>query len=598
MSGGIWLPGSFDVLRATIAPWKIAPDHSGKLTKVFARRGKVSQYAYGTGYDTSLWRPGWQKGYVCSWWSGRIVMDRDADGFEELLERLGIPPSPVRVNTGRPGGYQLHYNGRGLAWEDWPAQRPLYAPDGTHVGDLKTCGFVPVPGSRHPDGGFYQMGAGAGGEGDELPWLPGYKAEIDADQEGLGHRCSGVDRGAEGWGRNCELYALKKRLFREEMIDEDDPRMAERILAANEEFRVPLLESEVWHTVLKIKAWVRHGHYNPEPLTYADLYPGGAPGGQAPQPAGRDVCPGSGISVPKEEVKEDLDRAIQASRYVKKCSDLRKAGPPKRLDTVARLQAKLKAEQDAHPRSADWAAAPPRSMEVYLDLAELATGALEAGAQYAQADASALLADPGGPWREQLEWLTRGNGAPLIEYHGGLAYLLSDPVAAEQPRYPGAPPGTDPKAGRSFGTRLDQLIVLIRSTPGGDQLTQREVARVINHPWFREEFGLREFRYVSVSAMSAHHVKQRKAGTVRIITPAVRYREGHIWHLDTAAVYRTGLRFGPGDELGALLAHGIVTALGGITRRARAAVPSPFEAAATEISLDGPQYPLEGEERE
>ena len=68
--------------------------------------------------------------------------------------------------------------------------------------------------------------------------------------------------------------------------------------------------------------------------------------------------------------------------------------------------------------------------------------------QYAQADASALLADPGGPWREQLEWLTRGNGAPLIEYHGGLAYLLSDPVAAEQPRYPGAPPGTDPKAGR------------------------------------------------------------------------------------------------------------------------------------------------------
>ena len=42
--------------------------------------------------------------------------------------------------------------------------------------------------------------------------------------------------------------------------------------------------------MLKIKAWVRHGHYNPEPLTYADLYPGGAPGGQAPQPAGRDVC--------------------------------------------------------------------------------------------------------------------------------------------------------------------------------------------------------------------------------------------------------------------------------------------------------------------
>lgn len=259
------------LLRPTLAPWRIAGDPP---TKIFAKRGPVSQYAYGTGYDTSLWRPDWQKGYVCSWQSGRIVADRDADGFEELMERCGIPLSPVRVNTGRSGGYRLHYDGRGLSYEDWPGQRPLYAPDGTHVGDIKSCGFVPVPGSRHPNGNFYQMAPEAGREGDELPWLPGYNAAIDADQEGLGRGCSGVDRGAAGYGRNCELYELKKRLFREEMIDEDDPRMAERILAANAEFRVPLREAEVWHTVLKIKGWVRHGHYNPEVLDWA---PGGLP---------------------------------------------------------------------------------------------------------------------------------------------------------------------------------------------------------------------------------------------------------------------------------------------------------------------------------
>ena len=36
--------------------------------------------------------------------------------------------------------------------------------------------------------------------------------------------------------------------------------------------------------------------------------------------------------------------------------------------------------------------------------------------------------------------------------------------------------------------------------------------------------------------MSQHHVKLRKAGTIRITAKAVRYREGHIWHLDQAAV--------------------------------------------------------------
>src|SRR4029077_13796416 len=59
---------------------------------------------------------------------------------------------------------------------------------------------------------------------------------------------------------NCELYDLKKQLFYQQGIDEDDSEMAERILAANAEFAVPLRESEVWNTILKIKGWRRHGH--------------------------------------------------------------------------------------------------------------------------------------------------------------------------------------------------------------------------------------------------------------------------------------------------------------------------------------------------
>jgi hypothetical protein len=254
---------------------------------------------------------------------------------------------------------------------------------------------------------------------------------------------------------------------------------------------VPLDEEEVRETVLRIKGWWRYGCFNPVPLEYADP----------------DVSAGSETF----GLKEDVDKAIQASRDVKKRSDLRKAGPPRRLDTVRRVEAKLKAEQDTHPRSIDWFGAPPGAMELYSDLADLGIESLKAGAEFAQLDASLPCASLDGPWRQQLEWLLHGNGAPLIEYHGGLAYLLSDPVAAELPRYPGVSDGVNPKAGKSLGEKLDHLIVLVRSCPGGDELTQREVAEVINHPWFRETFGLEGYRYVSVSAMSQHHVKLRKS---------------------------------------------------------------------------------------
>ena len=78
------------LLLPTVAPWKIAGDPP---TKIFAMRGPVSQYKYGTGYGTSQWPPGWQKAFVTSPESGLIVMDRDADGFEELMARRGIPLS-------------------------------------------------------------------------------------------------------------------------------------------------------------------------------------------------------------------------------------------------------------------------------------------------------------------------------------------------------------------------------------------------------------------------------------------------------------------------------------------------------------------------
>ena len=96
-------------LQATVCPWKIAPDRSGKLTKVFASTGKVPQYPYGTIFPALDTRqPDWQWGLICSPWSCRIVADRDAPGFDEFMRECGIPPSPVQVLTGRDGGLQYH----------------------------------------------------------------------------------------------------------------------------------------------------------------------------------------------------------------------------------------------------------------------------------------------------------------------------------------------------------------------------------------------------------------------------------------------------------------------------------------------------------
>jgi hypothetical protein len=161
------------------------------------------------------------------------------------------------------------------------------------------------------------------------------------------------------------------------------------------------------------------------------------------------------------------------------------------------------------------------------------------------------------------------------------------------PRYPGVPPDEEPKAGKSLASKLDNLIILIRSCPGGSALTQREVATVINHQWFRQTFKITEYRHVSVSAMSDHHVKLRKRRTIKIIRKAVRYREGLIWHLDQAAEYRTGLGFMEGNELLPLLRHGIMVALErDMDEIKRYVQVSLWDAVADEIDLSGEESPL------
>ena len=112
---------------------------------------------------------------------------------------------------------------------------------------------------------------------------------------------------------------------------------------------------------------------------------------------------------------------------------------------------------------------------------------------------------------------------------------------------------------------------------------------MLNHPLFRRDFKITEYRYVSVSAMSDHHVKLRKRGTIKIIRKAVRYREGHLWHLDQAAEYRTGLGFMEGDELLPPLRHGIMVALEEHQVKMESRLTSVWEDVGSETALGGPE---------
>ena len=276
--------------------------------------------------------------------------------------------------TGRPGGYQLHYDGRGLFYEDWPAQRTLYGPDGTQAGDVKSHGFVPVPGSRHPNGSMLPDGAGQRRAGRRAAvGLPAYTEALLADQEGLGHH-SGKLRPHHG--QRPEQRAVRPEedaVLRESCSTRTTPNCTGASTRPTTEFPDPLDEEEVRDTVLRIKGWRRHGHYNPEPMEHApeeDVSAGSETLRQTEEP---------GPSGPPKEKR--------GGKVVKKSSALREAGPPKRLDPVHRVESEAAGRaRQAPPVAATGGMLRKGTWELYEDLAATAIENLKADALLAQAE--------------------------------------------------------------------------------------------------------------------------------------------------------------------------------------------------------------------
>lgn len=226
--------------------------------------------------------------------------------------------------------------------------------------------------------------------------------------------------------------------------------------------------------------------------------------------------------------------------YLQNGDDLQVCLP---ITTAGQLRSKMSAEHDNNPKSQDWADAPGRARDVYDSFAEQVRTLLESGSS------DPRIETVPGKFDAELEWLSQGNGAPLLVRDGRFIRLLRDPVSTEpQPRYPGCPPGVNPKAGRTLGEKGRMIILWIRSTSWGSRLTQRDSMRVANSAECRELFQITDCRYMSETTCSNIHVALRKEGLIRVVQGAVHYRRNHHWALESAAVYSTVLGLLPEQE--------------------------------------------------
>jgi hypothetical protein len=204
--------------QPTTARWlnrerRVRDDHEGgwytKWRKVLAHTGPYEQFAYGT--DTpSDWpdrgharRQELQKALICSPWSGLIAVDVDYEQ-EFAGTRTGKLIGRAQALTTRGRGFHILLDCRGIPPQDWPPRQVPIA-----GADIKSKGFIPVPGCWHYSGERYELtDFGRHGRGYVTGWpelIEAIKAD-QADQRQAGGGGNGGG-GGEGGGHDGEVAA-------------------------------------------------------------------------------------------------------------------------------------------------------------------------------------------------------------------------------------------------------------------------------------------------------------------------------------------------------------------------------------------------------
>ena len=251
----------------------------------------------------------------------------------------------------------------------------------------------------------------------------------------------------------------------------------------------------------------------------------------------------------------------------------------------------MKAEtRHRHPRSTDNAGAPEGWARTYRMLADVARanaasraqgplppgeagyweGLCRAAAWWARRRASRRAGSASARTRcsrsfpraraqaaAHIAWSLRGDGVPLLEQlPDGWMRFLDDPKTLyhrwscrcgykehSAENYPEVAPGTCPVAGGKLP--LDALVKAVRATAWGAWLSHFQVARLVNHPLFRRQFGLDGCRYASKSGVAKCTARAIAAGEMDRDANAVRYRRGRRWLTDTPAHYAVAGHWSP-----------------------------------------------------
>jgi hypothetical protein len=182
-------------LKPTTARWynkrRRVRDYHGEWTdrwsKALAHTGPLSQFAYGT--DTpSTWRGRFQLCLICTRGSGVIALDVDFEGQYQATRTARLIGREAAFTT-RDERYHLVIDARWVPEQDWPKQGPIAG------GDVKSNGWIPVPGSEHYSGEIYQP---VRNPPVIVPAWPGLMAAMRADR--ADHEAASPSRGGHGGG--------------------------------------------------------------------------------------------------------------------------------------------------------------------------------------------------------------------------------------------------------------------------------------------------------------------------------------------------------------------------------------------------------------
>lgn len=202
-------------LLPTLARWfntkrRRHDDHDGwteKWIKKLAHTGPVTQFAYGTN-TRSTWPGRFWYCQMCTWVSKTIAAD--VDGPEFASTRTARFISREQAFTFQDESSEFHYHAlidaRLVPASDWPGQGPIAG------GDIKSAGFIPMPGSGHWSGGRYEL---AHNPAVIVPATPALmaamiadRADEDARRRALGmHTGSGGNGGGGGQGHDGQVAA-------------------------------------------------------------------------------------------------------------------------------------------------------------------------------------------------------------------------------------------------------------------------------------------------------------------------------------------------------------------------------------------------------